>query len=61
LLPFATPLIGPLPWLAIPAALIVARAHSRGRQQLPLLLGLFALIWFVMTNYVLQSLWVIPR
>lgn len=59
---FASNAIGPLPWLAIPAAIAVARRPDRDRRTgLARLLLLFAAIWFAILTVVLRSLFLEPR
>lgn len=62
LMMFANQKIGPLLWLAVPAAVMVTRnAKSDAELALPRLLALLALTWFVGLSYVLQNLFLVPR
>lgn len=59
---FANQAIGPVTWLAIPAAcLVLYVGRAQPRLELTRLLTVFAAIWFVMLSWVLQSLFLQPR
>jgi 4-amino-4-deoxy-L-arabinose transferase-like glycosyltransferase len=54
--------IGLLPWLALPAAvLLLRRAGATAEGRLLRYFGLLGLVWFGLLNWVLISLWVLPR
>ena len=59
---FTSQAIGPLPWLAVPAAILVLR-RSAATPEVGLLryFGVLGLLWFVILNWLLVSLWVLPR
>ena len=59
---FTSQTIGPLPWLALPAAvLLLRRAGATAEGRLLRYLGLLGLVWFGILNWALISLWVLPR
>ena len=62
LMMLANQAIGPILWLAVPAALWAAtRPADTVRRRAARLFGLLALSWFVVLCYVLSSLWLVPR
>ena len=59
---FTQQTIGLLPWFAVPAAILVLRRPATTPQgRLLRYFGLLGLVWFVILNWVLISLWVLPR
>ena len=62
LMMFVNQQIGPICWLGVPAAIAISLAPRRSELELPKLMALLALVWFVCTAYLLyRSLYLIPR